>query len=349
MLNSVIKEDIDKIVEELREDLKKFEGKTVFITGASGLIASYIIDTLVSFNTMSKNPCKIIAVTKNPITEKSRLHHLINNSNVIFLRQDVGKNFSIIGKPDIIIHAASRANPTAFLKDPLDTIDANVNGTRKILDYAAKNKLEQFIFFSSAEIYGNPHPDFIPTKENYNGNVDCTHPYACYIESKRISETLCSIFFRNFGVPSKMLRILLAYGPGIKNDGKVISDFFDRAINKKEITLKDSGQSRRSFCYISDVTRAIFKIIFNGKAGEAYNIGNDLEENNTSILDLAKQISKISGEGIEVKPNPEAQQNIKDNRRVNIEKLRSLGFEPVVNLEEGLKRLRRYYHEENYL
>ena len=352
MKTQIMEEDFNSIISEFQEELKQFEDKKILITGASGLIASYLIDVISIFNKQLKKPCKIIAITKNKIKEDSRLSHLIEDKNIIFLTQDVGKNFDIPGKPDIIIHAASRANPTAFLDDPIDTIDANINGTRTILEYAKNNKIEQFIFFSSAEIYGNPVQEFIPTPENYNGNVDCTHPYACYLESKRMSETLCMTFFRKFNVPVKILRILLAYGPGIKDDGKVISDFFHRAIKDKEITIRDRGEAKRSFCYISDVTRAILKIIFNGKAGEPYNIANDLKDENISILDLAEKIARIAGEDIKVKPNLEAP--VKkiygvDNRMLNITKLRNLGFKPEISIEKGLEKLKRYYYEAGYI
>ncbi|MBS3094671.1 NAD-dependent epimerase/dehydratase family protein [Candidatus Pacearchaeota archaeon] len=352
MKTKVMDEDFSEIISEFEKELMTLEGKTVLITGASGLIASYLVDIISLFNRRLEKPCKMILMNRHKIENGSRLSHLIEDPNISFVTLDVGKKFDISEKPNIIIHAASRANPTAFLADPIDTIDANVNATRTILEYAKDNPLEQFIFFSSAEVYGNPSPNFIPTRENYNGNVDCTHPYACYIESKRICETLCTTFFRKFNVPVKMLRILLAYGPGIKNDGKVISDFFYKAAKEKQIILKDDGSARRSFCYISDVIRAIFKIMFYGKNGEPYNIGHDEEKENVSILELAEKIAKISNGDVKVSPNLEFQKKAgepTDNRRVNIDKIKGIGFEPKVSLDDGLKKLKRYYQEAGYL
>jgi len=348
MISKIIEEDISEIVSEFENELTRFEGKTILITGGSGLIPSYIIDTIAKFNKRLNKPCKMIIMNKNPVNESSRLSHLINNENTIFLTQDVGKKFDIPWKVNIIIHAASRANPSAFLQDPIDTIDANVNGTRNLLEYARENPVEQFIFFSSAEIYGNPVKEFIPCPETYTGNADCINTWACYIESKKFSETLCMTYFRKYNVPVKILRILLIYGPGMRNDGKVVSDFLDRAIKTGEITIRDKGEALRSFCYISDTAKAIFKIIFNGNNGEVYNIGNDIETENVSILQLANLIAKTVGEDIKVKPNPDAVKKQiygVDNRRVNISKLRSLGFEPKVSLEEGLERLKKHYDE----
>ena len=167
-----------------------------------------------------------------------------------------------------------------------------------------------------------------------------------------MAETLCMTFFRKHNVPAKILRILLAYGPGIKNDGKVISDFFYKLKENGEISLRDKGDARRSFCYISDTIRAILKIIFEGENGEAYNIGNDIETENLSIYELAELVIKISEKNTLVKPNfdtPPKEIYGMNNRLLNINKLRSLGFSPKISLEEGLKRLRRYYLEAGFL
>ena len=220
MKTPVIAEDVNSIISEYNLDLRKLEGKTILITGGNGLIPSYLVDVFSSLNKDLGRPIKIIVMNKNPITSESRLGHLLNDKNVLFFTQDVGKPFDVLGNPDVIIHAASRANPTAFLEDPIDTIDANVNATKTLLDYAKNNKIDNFLFFSSAEIYGNPMKEFLPTPEEYSGNTGPLDKYACYTESKRFCETLCFNYWKKYNVPVKMLRILLTYGPGIRNDGK---------------------------------------------------------------------------------------------------------------------------------
>ena len=350
MLSKRIIQDInDEIIPDFKSYLNGLAGKKIFITGGDGFIASYLVDTFVMHNKLIERPCKLIVADKNPITEKSRLSHLLEDPNVTFISCDVGKPFKIPEKVDIIIHAASRANPKAFLEDPIDTIDANVNGVRTLLEYAKENPIEQFIFFSTNEIYGNPLPEFIPTPETYPGNIDCTDPRSCYAGSKRFSETLCMTFYRQFNVPVKIIRILLAYGPGMKDDGKVITDFFHKGISDKKIALRDKGTSLRSFCYISDVVKEILKVMSEGKLGEVYNIGNDLE--NISIRHLAETIAKIMDNNIIVKVNdraiPKEIYGV-DNRHPNLTKIRNLGVEPKVLLEEGLKRLREHFIEIGY-
>lgn len=348
MLSEQIRQDIDEeIIPEFKEKLSSLGGKTILITGGSGFIASYLVDTFATVNKELIKPIKMIILNKNPVYENSRLSHLIGDENVTFITADAGRPFEIPKHPDLIFHGASRANPTSFLADPIDTIDANINGMRTLLDYAKNNPVEQFIFFSSGEIYGNPVKEFIPTPETYAGNVDVLSKHACYIEAKRFAETLGMAFFRKYNVPVKFLRIMLAYGAGMRNDGKVVSDFFESAIRNKEIKIRDKGEARRSFCYSTDAIRAIFYILFNGKAGESYNIGSDT--NNVSIKELAEMIANTLGNGTVVSTNmsvePKEIYGV-DNRLLDITKVKSLGFKNMVGLKEGLNRLKKHLEEQ---
>lgn len=345
MRPKVIQRDIEDIVSEFHEDLLKLNGKTVLVTGANGMIPSYLVDVLAESNKVLGTNTQLKLYNKNKTEKSSRLGYLLGENNIEFIKQDVGKTFNIKGKIDIILHAASRANPISFKKEPIDTIDANVNGTRTLLNYSIKNPIEQFLFFSSSEVYGNPPENQIPTPETYPGNVNQIGDMACYAESKRFSETLCTSFFRQYNTPIKLLRIFQTYGPGLRNDGKTIANMFNNGLNEGRITLRDPGTSRRSLSYISDTTRGILQVMFKGNFGEAYNIGND--ENFISMRELAEKIKKnlkISTE-VEYPKNYNHNQERIQNRMPNIYKLRELGFSPKVNLDEGLKRLKEYYIE----
>lgn len=339
-MHRIIKQDIQEIISEFKDYLENLRGKTILITGGNGSIASYLVDIFERFN------CKLIILDRDKMTSNSRLSHLIGNPNVKFISQDVGKPFLLPSNIDIIIHAASRANLKAFLEDPLDTIDANVNATRTLLEHARENPVENFVFFSSAEIYGNPVKEFVPTPETYTGNIDPLHPASCYTESKRLSETLCSIFFRKYNVPVKILRPLLSYGPGMRDDGKVVSDFYVAGKNDRMIKIRDKGEDTRSFCYVSDIVKGILIVMFKGNSGEAYNIGNDKE--NISILELAHEIAKVLDNETIVSPNLDAPQKKiygVPTRNIDISKLRNLGFEPKISLNEGLRKLKEYVEE----
>jgi len=346
MKSKIINEDVEGLVSTFNYELKGLEGKKIFITGGKGFMGSYIIDVLAQFNKTSENPCKIITFDKSPVVKGSRLDHLLDDSNITFLKGDVGKPFDVPKDINTIIHAASKSNTSSILKNPLETADANVQGVRNLLEYAKDNPVENFIFFSSVEIYGNPVKEFIPTPETYTGNVDVLSKFACYSESKRFSETLCSIFFREYNVPTKLLRIIHCYGPGMKNDGKVVSDFYASAKKNKEIRLRDKGESKRSLCYIKDSIEGVFRVMFSGNSGEAYNIANDKEL--ISIKDLGNKISKVIGDGSPVKPDFDAPVDKRygsKTRNLDTSKLRSLGFNPKVSLEEGLYRLKRHEEE----
>lgn len=344
MKSETINKDIEEIIAEFNNYLTSLSGKNIFITGGNGFIGSYIVDTFADFNKELENPCKIIVINKNEINEKSRLSHLVNNKNVKFIAQDVGKPFELPKGINIIFHAASIASPASFLKYPLDTIDSNVNGTRTLLNYSRENPIDNFLFLSSADVYGNPDKNFIPTPETYTGNVDCTNPRSCYSESKRFSETLCSTFFSKYNVPTKILRLGHTYGPGLRED-KATHEFFYKSVNNKEINLKDKGEASMSFCYISDAIRGIFKVMSSGKSGEAYNISGGFPA--TSIKDLATLIGKIENNNTSINPNySKENDNSKEYvRYLDISKLKKLGFEPKVNLEEGISRLKQHYDE----
>lgn len=342
----IIKDLEEEILPEFDSEIKKLAGKTILITGGNGFLPSYLVDTIVMSNKRHNLGIKLIVVNKNQVTSKSRLGHLLGQKDITFVTADVGKKFDIPHKPNIIIHAASRANPSSFLADPIDTINANVLGAWFLLDYARDNKVEKFIFFSSAEIYGNPVKEFLPTPETYTGNADPLNTWSCYIESKRFVESLCMAYFRQYNIEVLLLRVLLAYGPGIRDDGKVISDFFNAAKANRKIFVRDKGDALRSFCYVSDAARAIFRTWFFGKPGEAYNIGDD--NNNNSIETIAKMIAKQVGEDVMVETNQNAP--VKEiygvnNRLVDMTKTKSLGFKHKVSFEEGLKRLSEHYKE----
>ena len=345
MRTSIIENDIrSEILPEFKEKLKELEGKNILIAGANGFILSYIVDTFDTYNETSNRPINLYLVNRNKITESSRLSHLINKPNVEFITKDISKKFDLPGNIDIIMHGASRSSPSYFLANPLDTIDTNVVGTRTFLDYAKANSIDQFFLYSSGDIYGNPDSANIPTKEDYTGSIDCLDKISCYVEAKRFSETLAGTYHKQFNLPVKISRILLAYGPGMTNDGKVVTDFFRKSLLEKKIYIKDRGDSRRSFCYISDVTKATLRIFFDGKFGEAYHIGNDLE--NVTIKELAETITKVVNNGTIVETNPNLNKKEQaNNRMLDISKLRSLGFEPKISLEQGLYKMKRHYEE----
>lgn len=340
--------DVTEIITRIKKDIKVLEGKTIMIAGAAGFLPSYLVHTLAYANTnFFKKKCKVICLDNLSSGISQRLKSWEGRDDIKFLKGDVSKKVKMDGHIDYIVHGASIASPTWYRKFPLETIDANVLGTRKLLDLAKKNKVDGFLYFSSSEIYGDPLEQFIPTSEDYFGNVSSLGPRACYDESKRLAETICMIYYRKFKVPIKIVRPFNFYGPGLRlDDGRVVPDFINDALKGKAITLLSDGKATRSFCYIADAIVAIYMLLVNKVAGEAFNIGNAEE---VTMLKLAQTVDKIAG-GMGVKfAKSQDKAYLTDNphRRVpNISKIQNtINWVPQVSLTEGLKRTIKFYKE----
>jgi nucleoside-diphosphate-sugar epimerase len=257
-----------------------------------------------------------------------------------------------------IIHAASIASPTYYRKYPIETMDANVNGLRTLLEYCRQqqendNPVEGFLFYSTSEIYGDPSPENIPTPETYRGNVSCTGPRACYDESKRYGETLCVNFARQYDLPIKAARPFNNYGPGLKiTDKRVLPDFARDVLAGRDIILLSDGSPTRTFCYIADAIVGYYKILVKGKPGEAYNIGAEKPE--ISMANLAERVTALAKELFDYQGKVVRQKSTDDeylidnpNRRCPIiTKARTdLGYNPTIGIDEGLKRSLIWYQD----
>jgi dTDP-glucose 4,6-dehydratase/UDP-glucuronate decarboxylase len=348
---SVIAEDIERILGDLPDPARHFAGATVVVTGAAGFLCSYLVDTIATLNERGLNPpCRLVAVD-NLITGLSgRLGHLTGRPDVQFLQHDITKPLDVSGRVDWIIHGASIASPTFYRKHPLETIDANVGGTRRMLDLARDRNARGVLVLSSSEIYGDPVASAIPTPESYQGNVSCTGPRACYDESKRLGETLCANYARLYGTPVKVIRPFNVYGPGQRlDDRRIIPDLISAALQRRPIVLYSDGRATRAFCYVTDAVSAIWHILVGGAPGEAFNVGNDSAE--TSILEVAETLRDVAGP-----PGLEIQMHVSDDRDYltdnpqrrcpDLTKLRAhFNWQPRVSLAEGLSRTLRSYQE----
>jgi len=255
------------------------------------------------------------------------------------------------GPWDYVIHAAGIASPAVYRRYPLETMDANINGLRALLDQARNDRLQGMLFFSSSEIYGDPPPDMIPTPETYRGNVSCTGPRACYDESKRYGETLVVTFANQFGVPVRTARPFNNYGPGMKiNDGRVIADFARNVLAGENIALLSDGSPTRTFCYVADAVIGYYKVLVRGRPGEPYNIGSEAPE--VSMSDLAARMVAIAAAdfgyaGSVIQASSAESDYLVDNpgrRRPSIDKAREeLGYQPQIDLDDGLRRTLRWY------
>jgi len=343
MLETIIKEDVKNILIDTKIKWSKFKNTSFLITGANGFIANYIINTLIYLNFYKKFNIKIILLTRNKIKTKKKFINLNNSKFIKIIQHNLLTKINIKDKIDYILHSASQASPKFYLKSPIETILPNVLGTYNVLNLCKNRKIKSFLFFSSGEIYGDSAKKLV---EHAIHETPTLGSRSCYIQSKKMGETMCYSYFKEKKIPAKIIRIFHTYGPGMYlNDGRVMMDFVNEIIIKNQITVKSSGKQKRSFCYISDMIGAIFLVLIKGKNGEAYNAGNPKEF--MSIKLLAQKISnKINGIKVIYKKRSNTDLYLKSTiNNVNpcIKKISKLSFNPKINAENGFLRTIEFF------
>ena len=344
MFEKIIYQDLVNIFSNKNINWGKLYCKKFLITGANGFIAGYLIKLLIFLNIDKKFKIKIFLTTRNKEKVKKKFINNKTKKFITILDTNLNKKLKISKKVDYILHAASNASPKNYKKFPLETLEPNVLGTYNLLSYAAKFKIESFIFFSSGEVYGNSKNAVL--KEEKLFDFDPLSLRAAYVEGKKIAETLCYSYFKQKKVPVKILRIFHTYGPMMNlNDGRVMMDFIKNAVDEQDIIIKSKGNQKRTFCYISDFIVGLLIVLLKGKNGEAYNLANNKEY--YSISKFANLLSKFTkNKNVIFKSR-----SIKDNYLISpfnkvypsINKIKKLGFEPKIDIKNGCKKTIDYY------
>jgi dTDP-glucose 4,6-dehydratase len=306
----------------------------IVVTGGSGFIGSHLCDALLARGD------EVVAVDNLSTGRLQNLAHLAEHPRFSFVRADVCNELPVDGHVDGVLHFASPASPPEYLAIPLESLDVSSLGTRRALDLALASNA-RFLFASTSEIYGDP--DVHPQTESYNGNVDPTSPRAVYDEAKRFGETLASAYRRLYDLPTAIIRIFNTYGPRLRpSDGRVVSNFLMQAIDGKPITMYGTGAQTRSFCYVSDEVRGILAL-FDSDVCDPVNVGNPSE---ISMLELVELVREVTGSTSEIvfEPLPVGDPT---RRKPDISRARELlGWEPSVELRDGLAHMRDWYLEE---
>jgi UDP-glucuronate decarboxylase len=340
--------DAQDVIAGLGESNGRFAGKTILITGAAGFLGTQFVHFFLALNDqrMLTRPCRVVAMDNFLRGVPDWLAAFQQRKDVEVITADIVRHEGDL-RADFIIHAASVASPIFYRQYPIETMDANVLGLRRLLDRARSAPPESLLFFSSSEIYGDPDSAHIPTDETYRGYVSCTGPRACYDESKRFGETLCVNFWNVHRVPVKIARPFNNYGPGLRiSDRRVLPDFFRDAFNNRDVTLLSDGRATRTFCYSTDAIEGYLRVMLSDANGESFNIGTESPE--VSMLDLARLVIRVCGKELRVihQTSTDAHYTTDNPQRrcPDIRKARQrLGYQPRVSLEAGLERTRDYY------
>lgn len=338
--NKVVQEDM-KLMAEEHLDWHRFDRKTILVTGATGMLATYISYFLLYLKEERGIDLKVLALCRTKTKAEKTFREFLDKPYFELLLQDVCKSIQYDGGIDYIFHLAGNASPHFINTDPVGIVKSNMLGTFKILELAKEKKTSKVVFASTREVYGkNENEDSLI--ETSFGTIDPMENRSCYPESKRAAETIFRSYFLQYGVNFNALRIAHSYGPGMNlhSDGRVMADLMGNVVDGKDIELKSTGEALRAFCYITDAVTGIFYAALKGEPGEAYNLANETEE--ISIRDLAQMLVSLRRDkNLKVVFNiPETNTGYCNYKRVglNTNKLEKLGWQPKVSLKEGCQR-----------
>ena len=333
--------DMAAIVAGAGVDWSRLSGRTVCITGASGFLPSYMVETMLYLNETRQLNIRVLAMVRNRLGFERRYAHHAGRRDLVCVEQDISKPFTLDEKPDYIIHAASQASPKYYATDPVGTLSANTLGTAALLELARAGNSKGVLYFSSSEVYGTASK--VPTGESDYGVVDPTNVRACYAESKRMGENMCVSWRHQFDVPVTIVRPFHTYGPRMQlDDGRVYADFVACILNNEPIALKSDGLATRSFCYSADAVAGFWKVLLDGAPGEAYNVGNpDGEISMRALGQLLVGMYPEKGLTLSYVERPPADNYLASavaRGCPDIAKVATLGWHPTTSLADGFRR-----------
>lgn len=303
----------------------------VLITGVAGFLGSHLAERLLG------EGLEVVGLDNFITGSPDNISPLLPNARFTFYKYDVAEFIYIDGELDGVFHFASPASPVDYLKLPIQTLKVGSLGTHKALGLS-KAKGARFLLASTSEVYGDPAVH--PQPESYWGNVNPVGPRGVYDEAKRFAEALTMAYHRYHGVDTRIVRIFNTYGPRMRyNDGRVVSNFLVQALRGEPLTLYGDGSQTRSFCYVDDLIEGIVGL-FRSDYSEPVNVGNP---NEFTVKQLAELVLEITGSpgGLEYHPLPEDDPKI---RQPDISKARELlGWDPRVDLREGLSRTLEHF------
>jgi dTDP-glucose 4,6-dehydratase len=301
------------------------------VSGAAGFIGSHLCERLLA------DGHSVLGLDNLITGSRRNLAHLANHSRFRFMEHDVTQPLELAGRFGQVWHLASLASPKEYLAHPIETLESGSTGTRNMLEIARRDEARVLVT-STSECYGDPlqHPQV----ETYWGNVNPVGVRSCYDESKRYAEAMTMAYHRYYGVRTNIARIFNTFGPRMAlKDGRVVPAFLDQALQGQPLTIFGDGTQTRSFCYVSDMVDGLVRLA-SSEERLPVNLGNPVE---LTILEFAERIRRLMDAELPIVFEPLPQDD-PQKRRPDITKAkRLLGWEPKVNLEDGLRETVEYF------
>lgn len=321
-MNSIMSEDIHYIQDRFNFEL--LTGKSILVTGATGLIGMSLVTAMLEWNRYHNSAIKISVLVRS----EDKFHNMYqdySNDKINILvgdvltipLEDLGLNY--------IIHGASPTSSKDFINHPVEVVQTAVCGTMRLLELARMNRIEGFVYLSSMEVYGTPTSDE-KILETYPSNLDSLQVRNSYPESKRMCENLCADYASEYGVSAKIIRLTQTFGPGVAyQDGRVFAEFARCVIEHRDIVLKTKGETKRCYLYVADAVTAIMTVMIDGESGQAYNAAN--EKTYCSIYEMAETVATLASPPINV--------------RVEEQDIQKYGYAPVFKMNLSTKKLEK--------
>ncbi len=349
--SDVYREDLESIVKDPSIAWDQLEGKTILVTGATGLIGQTVVNALLYYGMNNQMPPIVYALVRNEKKAHTLFHaqEEVCKSCLRYIIGDVETAADFPDRLDYIIHCASQTASSAFVSYPVETLSTAIHGTENMLRLANNRQITGMVYLSSMEVYGSPERGHYVTEKEVAG-FDPTTVRNCYPISKIVCESLCNAYAHEYGVPVKTVRLTQTMGPGVARDDKrVFAEFMRCVLNDQNIVLKTKGETERCYLYTADAVRAILVVLLKGINANAYSVAN--EETYCSIAQMADLVCTSLGNG-----ESKVVYDIKNASalgyadtlflRLNTRKIRELGWEPKVNLKEMYIRMARLFEQE---
>lgn len=328
-------EDVCNLAVDKQIPWKGIEGKTVVVTGATGLVGGMVARSILEHDRVTGKDTKVICPVRN--MDKGR--KLLGNSVALVLWDGSEGVVPSIHPCDLIIHCASNTDSRLMVERPVDTILATVEGTRSMLELARQTGA-RMVFVSSMEVYGAGAEG--PLDESCGGALDAMNVRSSYPQAKQLAETLCASYARQYGVNACVARLAQSFGPGIaETDRRVFAEFARCCRDGKDIELLTDGSKSNMYCYTADAVRALFLLVALGQAGEAYNVAN--EDTFCSIWEMAQMVAGRFGKTTNVirviDEDAASRYAVSGRMWLDTTRIKSLGWEPTVDLPTMYERM----------